>query len=99
MLLRDEYPQYSSIIEFRRADSTHRTVTRLIDRIISRYQERIYPTREVNPESDDVPQDDDEEEEPTDESSSEEEEEYTSQNLEMNTRRAALEIAVNLQLD
>jgi len=48
ILLHNEYPQYSSIIESRRAQSTHRTVTRLISRVISRYQERIYPTSQVN---------------------------------------------------
>lgn len=95
MLLRDEYPQYSSIIEFRRADSTHRTVTRLISRIIARYQERIHPTQEVNPAAEDVPEE--EEEEPTDESSSEEEEASMSQNLEIVQR--AIVISSNLQLD
>jgi hypothetical protein len=91
MLLRDEYPQYSSIIERRRADSTHRTVTRLISRIITRYQERIYPTQEVNSEeAEDVPQREEE-----DESS---EEEPVSQNLDIIARRA-LEIGANFQLD
>jgi len=49
ILLHNEYPQYSSIIESRRAQSTHRTVTRLIGRLISRFQERIHhPTSQDN---------------------------------------------------
>lgn len=48
IMIHNEYPQYYSIIEGRRAQSTHRTVTRLISRIISRYQDRIYPTSYVN---------------------------------------------------
>ena len=48
ILLHNEYRQYSSIIWSRRAQSTHRTVTRLISRIISRYQERIHPTSQAN---------------------------------------------------
>lgn len=49
ILLHNEYPQYSSIIESRRAQSTHRTTTRLIGRLISRYQDRFHPpTSQVN---------------------------------------------------
>lgn len=43
ILLHNEFPQYSSIIESRRAQSTHRTLTRLIGRLISRYQDRYHP--------------------------------------------------------
>lgn len=67
ILLHNEYPQYSSIIQSRRSQSTHRTVTRLISRIISRYQERIYPTSQVNAlDAPEEPQDDDETEEDAD---------------------------------
>lgn len=43
ILLHNEFPRYSSIIESRRAQSTHRTLTRLIGRLISRYQDRYHP--------------------------------------------------------
>lgn len=43
ILLHNEFPQYSSIIESSRAQSTHRTLTRLIGRLISRYQDRFHP--------------------------------------------------------
>lgn len=43
ILLHNEFSQYSSIIESRRAQSTHRTLTRLIGRLISRYQDRYHP--------------------------------------------------------
>lgn len=56
-LLRDEYPIYRSIVNNRRVDNTYNSIHRLIRRIISRYQERIYPTREDNADAaEDVPQ-------------------------------------------
>lgn len=52
ILLR-EYPQYSSIIDSNRVRSSHRTINRLVDRIISSYQDRIYQTQPVVPAADD----------------------------------------------
>lgn len=49
ILLYYEYPQYSSVIESRHAETTYLTAKRLIHRIISRFQERIpSPTNQNN---------------------------------------------------
>lgn len=87
ILLHNEYLQYSSIINGRRADSTHRTVNRLISRIISVYQERIHPidTSFNVDTSSEVP--DSEQEDPTISSSSEDEDEETEVSTFYNTNQ------------
>jgi hypothetical protein len=43
IILHNEHPQYSSIIESRRTQSIHRNITRIINRVISRYQNHFHP--------------------------------------------------------